>query len=416
LRAARGAALFERLKAGDVDGARSDFGPDMLQKLSPSAMAELWKQIQARLGSFTSCAFRGEGAASSVVVRSYECTFERAPIGAKVAFDHDDKIAGLFFVPLASLANEATGDEADPRFVSRTIAIGPADASLPGVLTLPRGAQKVPAVVLVHGSGPNDRDETIGASKPFRDLALGLAARGIAVVRYDKRSLAHPKELASKKDLTVKEEVLDDVLAAIDLLASQPEIDSRRIVVLGHSLGATLAPRIARADGRVSAIVLLAPAARPLGELAAEQADFVERTKKNISAEERNELETLRREARRTVDPSLSASVTGLILGAPASYWIDLRQYDPVSTARTLDLPILVVHGGRDYQVTARDQELWKRGLDGRPRVVVSLQPTLDHRFVSGTGPSTPEDYAKPGHVDTALLDLVGTFVQSVVP
>src|SRR5213596_1729423 len=100
------------------------------------------------------------------------------------------------------------------------------------------------AVLLVHGTGPNDRDETIGPNKPFRDLAGGLASRGIAVLRYDKRTKAYSAEYAKKGSISIREEVIDDALAAIAFLRSQPRIDKERIFVIGHSLGAILVPEI----------------------------------------------------------------------------------------------------------------------------------------------------------------------------
>ena len=95
--------------------------------------------------------------------------------------------------------------------------VGTGEWRLPGTLTLPVGVTKpLPALVLVHGSGPNDRDETILANKPFRDLAWGLASKGIAVLRYEKRTKEYATKLraAGIRDLTVKEETIDDALSA----------------------------------------------------------------------------------------------------------------------------------------------------------------------------------------------------------
>jgi pimeloyl-ACP methyl ester carboxylesterase len=132
-------------------------------------------------------------------------------------------------------------------------------------LSLPSGAGPLPAIVLVHGSGQHDRDETIGPNKPFRDLAWGLASRGIAVLRYEKRTRQHQQRVAQLENgFTVKEEAIDDAGAAVALLRNRTGIRANRIYVLGHSLGAMLAPRIAAADPAVAGLVLMAGPVRSL--------------------------------------------------------------------------------------------------------------------------------------------------------
>jgi dienelactone hydrolase len=120
----------------------------------------------------------------------------------------------------------------------------------------------------VQGSGPHDQDETIGPNKPFEDLAWGLGSRGIAVLRYTKRTLKYGGE--SSEDpakLTVDDEVISDARAAVALLAKQPKINSARVFLLGHSLGAYLAPRIAAGNSQIAGIVLLAGNTRPIEQL-----------------------------------------------------------------------------------------------------------------------------------------------------
>ncbi|MGH7583941.1 MAG: alpha/beta hydrolase family protein, partial [Gemmatimonadales bacterium] len=137
----------------------------------------------------------------------------------------------------------------------------PGPVPLPGTLTLPAGSGPFPIVVLVHGSGANDRDETIGPNKPFRDLAWGLAERGIAVLRYDKRGYVRPAWFAGR-NFTVDDETVQDALSALTLARALPEADSTSSFLLGHSLGAIMAPRIAKADGKVAGLIIMAGATR----------------------------------------------------------------------------------------------------------------------------------------------------------
>ena len=123
-----------------------------------------------------------------------------------------------------------------------------ADYPLPGLLPLPDGAGPFPAVLLVHGSGPQDRDEAVGPNRPFRDLAVGLADLGVASLRYDKRTFAHGKRLADALQgrLSVEEEVIRDALCAAALLRAEPLIRPDRVYLLGHSMGGMLAPASTR--------------------------------------------------------------------------------------------------------------------------------------------------------------------------
>ena len=199
---------------------------------------------------------------------------------------------------------------------------------LPGLLLVPHSDAPVPGVVLVHGSGPQDRDETIGPNKPFRDLALGLVAQGIAVLRYDKRTFASGSAMVlSGRPITVEEETVADALAALDSLRAVPGVDPARVYLLGHSLGGYLAPRIAARDGKLAGVVILAGNTRPLEDLIVEQLDYLAA---NAPASDRTGA--AQREAMldqiakiKALTPADSASRT-FLFGAPAIYWLDLQE------------------------------------------------------------------------------------------
>ncbi|MBQ3107275.1 MAG: alpha/beta fold hydrolase, partial [Firmicutes bacterium] len=144
---------------------------------------------------------------------------------------------------------------------------------LKGMLTLPDGNGPFPAAVFVHGSGSSNMDEKVGKLTPFKDLAEGLAARGIASLRYDKRTFAHGAKLlrAYKNNLTVKEEVLEDALLAADLLRQDSRIDPQKVFIVGHSMGAMLAPRIDAEGGNYAGLILMAGTPRRLEEVLEQQ-------------------------------------------------------------------------------------------------------------------------------------------------
>jgi uncharacterized protein len=385
--------------------------PKMAAALSQEKLRGVWTQLAASLGAFVSYGEAWSEKKGGVDVVHAPLEFEKAVIDLKLAISAG-KIVGLFFAPHET--NPATWT---PPLYAKTesfeeipITFGNKPETLPGVLSLPRGVAKPPVVILVHGSGPLDRDETIGPNKAFRDLAFGLSSRGVAVLRYDKRTKLYPGSFADLKDSTVKQEVLDDVAAAIEFLRGRGDVDAHRITVLGHSLGGMLAPRIAADNPNVSRIVILAGATRPLADITIEQLDYLATLDPEFSPKKAEELDGLRKEAAR-VRAARPGDEGASFLGVPLSYWADLNAYDPAATAARLAIPILVLQGDRDYQVTAGNYRRFEEALRDRPLAELHLLSGLNHQFMAGKGRSTPREYQIPGHVDGRIVELIANFV-----
>ena len=143
---------------------------------------------------------------------------------------------------------------------------------LNGLMTLPSDLSKpVPAVVMVHGSGASNMDEKVLKLTPFKDLAEGLARHGAASLRYDKRTFVHARRMIRNKHLTVKEETIEDALLAVQMLKRDPRIDHDRIYILGHSMGAMLAPRIDAEGADVKGLIMMAGTPYRLEEIVLRQ-------------------------------------------------------------------------------------------------------------------------------------------------
>ena len=282
---------------------------------------------------------------------------------------------------------------------------------LPATLTMPVGKGAFPAVVLVHGSGANDRDETLAANKPFRDLAWGLASQGVAVLRYEKRTKQYgAKILAAPPNFTVKDETVDDALAAVALLRRTEGVDPKKIFVLGHSLGGALVPRIGAADSRIAGFVILAGATRPLEEEIVRQYEYLFALDGTVDDAERAQIDEIKRQSAR-VKALKAGDASGVILiGAPPSYWLDLRGYNPPAAARALKRPVLVLQGERDYNVTMDDFRNW-HALTGK-EVEFKSYPKLDHLFLEGEGAASDADYAQPRNVPKYVVDDIAAWVK----
>jgi dienelactone hydrolase len=287
--------------------------------------------------------------------------------------------------------------------------------ALPATLTLPTGTGPFPGVVLVHGSGPNDRDETIGPNKPFQDLAQGMASQGIAVLRYDKRTRVHGSKMATLTNMTVKEETIDDALAAVAVLRNTEQIDQKRVFVLGHSLGGMLVPRIGLADqqGSIAGLIVLAGATRPLEDEIARQYEYLYGLSGPLTPKQKEEIEGYKQQAARIKQlTAADLKSTERILFATPSYWLDLRGYFPPDVALKLKQPMLILQGERDYNVTMDAFHDWQRVLGKRPDVTFKSYPKLDHLFLEGSGPASDADYARPRNIPKYVIDDIASWIK----
>lgn len=409
------------LVSGSYAEAETRMDDTMRTALPREKLAEVWTGIESQVGAFRKVrATRAEQSGVYTVVY-VTAAFGTQTLDVKVVFDAAGKVAGLFFVPTATGAVGTSAPYEPPPYVvagaftEQEVTVGTGVWTLPGTLSLPRETGPFPAVVLVHGSGPQDRDESVGPNKPFRDLAGGLASRGVAVLQYEKRTKIYAQQLAGSADrITTKEETIDDAVAAVRLLRKRSDIDPLRIFVLGHSLGGTLAPRIGAASADVAGLVVLAGAARPLEDAILEQTAYLLGLQSGLSVAERMaQIEQMRSQVAKVKDPTLSRDTpaTELPLGIPAAYWLDLRGYDPPATAAGLARPVLVLQGGRDYQVTTRDYGLWRAALAGRTDADFRLYPDLNHLFMTGSGKSTPAEYEVAGHVAAQVVTDMASWI-----
>jgi len=307
-------------------------------------------------------------------------------------------------------------------FVERKIKVDP-DGAFPigATVTMPQSGGKAPAVVMVQGSGPQDRDESVAMNKPFRDIARSLAERGIASIRYDKRTYSYPERMkAMLGELTVFEEVIDDTIKCAEYLSDLPDIDADKIYLLGHSLGGMLAPRIDEhyrgAHGKSFAgLIIMAGSPRRLAEIIRDQ---------NLASLD-DLPENIRESAKKQIDAMLDMfdafadmpdeDVKNIDIGGASGYYI--KELDAKTAADYLqgyNKPIMILQGAEDFQISPeKDFEPYKAILEGRDNAKFKLYEGLNHLFMPSIK-GTIEDYETPGSVDTVVINDIAAWIESI--
>lgn len=410
--------IVQEIAAGQFDRVEARYTPEMTASLPAGTLAKVWASVLQQEGSFTAVV----SATSAAKVQTFDIVvvatqFEKAVIDIQIAISPDGKIGGIQVrqhrePPPPWVAPAYAKPDT---FTEQQLTLTNGKFEMPGILSMPKGTGPFPGVVLVQGSGRQDEDETVGASKPLKDVAWGLASRGIAVYRYTKRTDKYGSQSNDDPNkLTVDDETMSDARAAVALLSKQKNIDPAHVYLLGHSLGAYVAPRIATSDAQIAGIVMMAANTQPMEKLLVDQVHYIIANGPAPTADEQKQVTAVEDAVKQIDSPALKQGDTVNLLSGPmpASYWLDLRDYNPVAVAQSLKIPILILQGGRDFQVPpATNYDQFKKGLSADKNVTFHLYPSLNHLFITGTGISLPQEYEKPGHVDEPVINDIASWM-----
>ena len=292
---------------------------------------------------------------------------------------------------------------------------------LKGLLTLPDDlTAPVPGVVFVHGSGSSNMDERVGKLAPFKDLAEGLARHGVASVRYDKRTHAHGLKMVTDKKLTitVKEEAIEDAILAAELLRKDARIDSGKIYIIGHSMGAMLAPRIDAEGGDFAGLVLMAGTPRKLEEVMLDQnAAVVAESKGLVRLIMKKQVAKLEKLFGGLYDMTDEAAKKKKMGGGTTLYYFKEMGEHPVENYLTeSEKPLLVLQGEKDVQATAKvDFAAYCDMLKGKKNVSFKLYEGLNHCFVPAVSDSimkAKQEFAKERHIGEEVISDIANWIK----
>lgn len=407
--------VYELFITDQADSIHALLSEELQKQLSPEVFRGMLRQTERQFGKLLSQGEWQKESAQGITLYYSDLQFERYSLRFLLSFDADGKMNTIRLVPVPATSTAQPLAYDKEKMLERSVTVGAAGFRLPGTLTLPACEGKHPLVILVHGSGPQDRDETIGPNKPFRDLAWGLAARGIATLRYEKRTKVYGAACVPEgREMDYDTECVDDVVEIVRWAKAQPDVAADSVYVLGHSLGATLAPRIAkRADG-VAGIVLVAALARPLEDAVVEQTAYVS-SLTDASGVAGQQIEDIKRQAdniKKLGTPEFDDKIP-LLLGIPRSYWAFANVYKPVEVAARLALPMLILQGERDYQVTMEDFGLWRLGLLRNKNAFFKSYPKLNHLLQEGSGKATPFEYYRESPVAGYVIEDIASFIRN---
>lgn len=403
------AALFTDLTERQYDSlAKYTFDEAMSEVVRKNGLKPSLDASFAQLGKVTELHDCVSVQSNGYDIVSVPAVFENGRISLNVVFDGQDRIAGIHFADYpqdetAALALPEGAQELDYSFTARD------GKTFSGSLVLPSNHTSSTLVILVHGSGPNDRNETLYRNTPFRDLAYLLAQQGVASYRYDKRTFLYAGECAADSGFTVKEETVYDAADAFSAFRQQTEYAFDRIIILGHSLGGFLIPQI---DGEVQAdgyIMLAAPSGN-FADLMKQQYEylrtFADENQKAAYDAQLQQLEQLR---------DLEAlDATKPFMGAYPAYWKDLLSYDPLQAAESLSAPVLVLQGEEDYQVPMSEYERWKNAFGDRASWQFHSYPGLSHLMMPGDLTKNPSSYyEKLQSFDSSVAADIAAFAKS---
>ncbi len=390
------------LSAENFPSAEEMLTDQMMQAMPLNKLEALWKNVEGQFGKFVKIANMKSGKSGNYTVVVANVEFQKGYLDFKIVLDNSLKVAGLW-ISRAETPKYKLPKYVDlSKFTIKEVKIGN-KWKLPAELTIPKGKGPFPAVVLIPGSGPSDMNEKIGEDEPFKDIAYGLSTMGIAVLRYDKRAHVYGSEMTKLNQLNVENIYLQDASNAIKFMENEPFTDE--LFIIGHSLGAYLLPEIAKENPGIAGMIMLAAPARPLADVMVDQLEYISKLSPNNS-----DLKALLSEMKLIKEHELNENK--FVFGAPASYYYELEKYKPIEILKKLSKPVLICQGGKDYQVTSKDFDMFKDAFQSNSLFTFKWYPNLSHIFTPVVGVPSPANYDKPSNVSKEVIQGMANWIE----
>ncbi|MFN8531491.1 MAG: alpha/beta hydrolase [Anaerolineae bacterium] len=414
----RARADLIQLLSGDVEPLYAQLNAQMQAALTAEALAQGMSTLSQQVG-----AYQSELVSNVQTVQGYKSVtltlqFEGAVLDFNISYDSDGLIAGLFMRPSDYLppGADVTAEYVDPSaFTETDVTVHSEDGfDIACTLAMPTNTdQPVPALTIMSGSGPQDREGTLGPNKFYRDFAQGIASLGVAVLRCDDRTFTYGQDsIPEGENATVEHEFLRDARAAVALLQQTDGINPDKVFVLGHSEGAYLVPRLLDSDPSIAGGIMAAGTiTESLTAAAVRQITYLINLDGTVTEAEQQVLDeaVAMDQAVQALTPE--SDPTSMIGPFPVAYLLDLASYDALAVAQAIPQPLLIIRGERDYQVDQAGFDAWQTALADRPDTTFTQYPGLNHLFMVGEGAPNGDEYALPNHVDAQVIADIAAWV-----
>ncbi|MHB8130503.1 MAG: alpha/beta hydrolase [Mobilitalea sp.] len=399
-------ALVLQMVEGEYKDTFDTLSTKVKSQVNEKALKEAWEATAAGMGNYIEVYEITEEAVNDFQIVNVILRYENNGLKASFTYNKSGLLDGLWF-NYSPIEEEAVTNEV---FEEIKISFGEDEYPVSGILTLPLDIDKPSVTILVPGSGTHDVNEIVGANKPFQDIAWGLAEQGIASIRYNERLMSYPS--LADNDLTIELDSLTDAADAINYAVNCDKINKDKIIVVGHSLGGMMAPKIASDNKEVAGIIILAGSPRNLEEIVYDQVMDAIENAEGATQEQIDQTIKITEDSVKAIK-NLDKSSKDALFGFPSSYWYGLNQIKTSDLVAELTIPIFIAQGSEDWQVFAdKDYVMWQKILSEKENVTFHLYDNLNHLFMTSNGKTDVTEYNVKDNVEQVVIDDMAEWIK----